>query len=177
MQSLLGDSKRWWAVPSASGSGETQTPHVGIKATEKGISTNLVIYSTRRTYEINLIEGGKPEARVGFWFPDEEARQAAKQAQVEIKPQRVENERYTIKGSAPWKPVRVWDDSTRTFIELPPESRVTTLPVLFVTDQGKRELVNYGVQWPLITVGRLFEKSELVLGTGWDQERVEIRRQ
>jgi type IV secretion system protein VirB9 len=173
---FLGDSVRWWAIPSTGGSKEQSTPHVIVKVREKGISTNLIITTDRRFYELNLIEGGKPESRVGFWYPEEEAALAAKQVQVEIKPQRVEHERYSVKGSYPWTPRRVYDDGTRTFLELPPESRVTSLPVLFVTDQGKKELVNYGVQWPLITVGRLFEKAELVLGTGWGQERVEIRR-
>jgi type IV secretion system protein VirB9 len=170
-QVLLGDSKRWFAIPSSHGTKNTVTPHVGIKPTEKGIVSNLVVYTDRRTYQFELIEGGKGE-RIGFLYPDEEQ----KVMRVEVKPQAIENESYTISGTAPWKPVRVVDDGTRTLITLPESVRVTEMPVLFDVSNGNESLVNYSVRWPVLTVGRILTRGRLVIGTGWKRQQVEIRQ-
>lgn len=169
-QRLVGDS-RWWAIPSVSGHKEALTPHVGVKPTAKGIRSNLLILTNRRTYQLELVEGGKGE-RTGFLYPEE--RKPVQRAIEVVQP--VTYEGYIVKGMYPWTPRRVWDDGSRTFIELPPESRVTDLPVLYITSNGKDELCNYAVQWPLLTVGRLITKAALVIGTGWKQQRVTITR-
>lgn len=173
MQVLLGDAKRWHAVQSSHGNKNALTPHVGVKPTEKGISTNLVVYTDKRLYLIELAEGGKGE-RVGFLYPDEKQ---PKVQRVEVSPHAVEIERYSMSGNAPWRPVRVWDDNTRVMIELAPDVRTSELPVLFITTNGRDELVNFVVKENIIVVGKLFERAALVSSGREKQERVIIQRE
>ena len=42
-----GDSERWLVTPASSGDPRNPTPHLAIKPTAGGISTNLTIYTTR----------------------------------------------------------------------------------------------------------------------------------
>ena len=42
---------------------------------------------------------------------------------------------------------------------------------------GKQEMVNYRVKGDMYTVDRLFDRAQLVLGTGKKAEKVEIIRE
>src|SRR5207245_8802323 len=76
-----------------------------------------------------------------------------------------------------WKPVRVFDDGTHAYIQMPATMRVTEAPALLVqTRTGDAELVNYRLRQPYYVVDRLFETALLITGVGNHQERVTIRR-
>jgi type IV secretion system protein VirB9 len=185
---ILGDNERWLAVESSSGKGEQRTPHVVVKPTTKGIKTNLVVTTDQHIYDINLVEGGKVEPRVGFWFPAEEfkreqqrdaaiQKQQQEQAKQVTQPPPPRNERYSIAGDFLWTPKKAWDDGQRTYLELASEAKTVPLPVLYDTSAGKNELVNYVVRDNMFIVGRLFDEAALVLGTGWGQQKVTIKRE
>jgi type IV secretion system protein VirB9 len=193
----LGDSTRWLASPAFSGDRDTLTPHVLVKPTEFGIATNAIITTSRRTYYLALASPVKPTIhvrRVKFYYPNDLVQQAngvfrAKAAERKrdqdttvARLSRVAvdslNFNYQVDGAdVPWKPVRVFDDGTRVFIQMPEAMRVTDAPALLVkTRAGDTALVNYRLRQPYYVVDKLFETAVLVVGVGRQQERVTIRR-
>jgi len=74
---------------------------------------------------------------------------------------------YDIIGDSPnWRPIRVFDDGKKVFIQFPKTVSVSEAPPLFVTDKkGKQsKLVNYRVRGEYYIVDRLFDAAELRLG-------------
>ena len=192
----LGDSNRWLASPAFSGDGEGLTPHVLVKPTELGIATNAVITTTRRTYYLGLVSrtDAAHVRRVKFYYPQDLVQQAngifranAMQRQQDQRttiarlprfaPEAL-NFSYQIEGDGvPWKPVRVFDDGTHVYIQMPQAMRVTEAPALLVqTRTGDAALVNYRLRQPYYVVDKLFETALLITGVGKHQERVTIRR-
>jgi type IV secretion system protein TrbG len=195
----LGDTGRWLVSPAFSGDRETLTPHVLVKPTDYGIATNAVITTTRRTYYLALVSSGKTEAtphvrRVKFYYPQDLVQQANASFRAKAAQQKQEQERtvarvsrvaldalhfgYQVDGDAvPWKPVRVFDDGTHVYIQMPEAMRVTEAPALFVhTRAGDVALVNYRLRQQYYVVDKLFDSAVLLLGVGDRQERVTIRR-
>jgi len=85
---------------------------------------------------------------------------------------------YRISGDKPdWRPVRVFDDGVRTFIEFPESiARGEMPPVFVIGDNGEGELVNYRVAGRHIIVDRLFGEAELRMGDRRSEQRVRITR-
>jgi type IV secretion system protein TrbG len=76
------------------------------------------------------------------------------------------------------KPVRVFDDGEKTFIQISRETQTREAPVLVVLgSNGKQEMVNYRVKGDMYIVDRLFDRAELILGTGKKAQKVEIERE
>ena len=74
--------------------------------------------------------------------------------------------RYEITGDdPPWRPVRVFDDQRKVYIQFPSGLVQGEAPPLFVVGQdGDAELVNYRVRGTYYIVDRLFAAAELRLG-------------
>src|SRR5438094_2126561 len=193
----LGDSNRWLASPAFSGDRETLTPHVLIKPTEFGIATNAVITTTRRTYYVALVSPAKPGTharRVKFYYPQDLLDQAngvfrakATQRQRDDQTTVARMSRVAVDSlyfdyqieakDVPWKPVRVFDDGTHVYIQMPEAMRVTEAPALLVqTRTGDSALVNYRLRQNYYVVDKLFDTAVLITGVGNHQERVTIRR-
>ena len=76
------------------------------------------------------------------------------------------------------EPVRVFDDGKKTYIQISQAARNREAPVLVVIGaDGKQEMVNYRVKDDMYIVDRLFEKAELILGSGKKARKVEIDRE
>lgn len=193
----LGDSTRWLASPAFSGDRDTLTPHVLVKPTEFGISTNAVITTSRRTYYLALVSPTKPGTharRVKFYYPQDLVQQANGVFRAKAAERRRDQEttvarlsrvavdslnfNYQVEGAnVPWKPVRVFDDGTHVYIQMPEAMRVTDAPALLVhTRTGDTALVNYRLRQQYYVVDKLFDTAVLVMGVGSNQERVTIRR-
>jgi type IV secretion system protein VirB9 len=192
----IGDSVRWHISPAMYGSGEQATSVIILKPQVPGLDTNLLITTDRRAYYLRLVS--KPEdyvARVAFEYPDDDSNRrwqqheldqqvAARQAQrsTEVLPAMIAVEKmnfdYKVKGGDEHiRPVRVFDDGAKTFIQMPPEIQHREAPVLVVigTD-GKGEMTNYRVKDQTYIVDRLFDRANLVLGSGKKAQKVEITR-
>lgn len=192
----IGDSVRWHISPAMYGTGEQATSVIVLKPQVPGLDTNLLITTDRRAYYLRLVS--KPEdyvARVAFEYPDDENNRrwqqhdmeqqlAARQAQhsAEVLPAMLAVEKmnfdYKVKGGDEhMRPVRVFDDGAKTFIQMPPEIQHREAPVLVVigTD-GKGEMTNYRVKDQTYIVDRLFDRANLVLGSGKKAQKVEISR-
>ena len=175
-----GDTVRWMVGDTTSGTGANEQVHILIKPLADGISTNLVILTSRRTYYVEL------EARSGNYMPAiawhyEKGFAAAQIPQTTATIQyaalggtaRVDgpdletlNFSYKIKGDRPaWRPIRAFDDGMKVFIQFPQTITKSEAPPLFVeTESGESSLVNYRVKGRYYVVDRLFERGELRLG-------------
>lgn len=70
---------------------------------------------------------------------------------------------YSISGSAPFRPVMVFDDGKFTYFKMPPE--LQELPALFAEIDGQDfALVNYHIKGDYMVVQRLLEVAVLKLG-------------
>lgn len=192
----LGDSVRWQVEPAISGAGPYMVQHLIVKPLDVGLDTSLVVATNLRTYHIRLrSHRTQYMPRVGFIYPDQAAAkwaalQRAQAAQRQTKTMPATGEylgdlsfKYTIKGDAPWKPVRVYNDGVKTIIEMPKEITQTEAPTLMaIRDSGSmfkkddQVLVNYRVQGNRYIVDSVFERAILIAGVGAGQKKVTIER-
>ncbi len=194
----LGDGVRWQVTPATQGSGEATTTHVMIKPTDIGLVTDLVITTDRRAYTIQLVSRRMDwMPRVSFYYPDDvqakwksyQARQASlREAALKAEPEpsaaRLDFG-YEISGDHPaWRPIRVYSNGAKTYIEFPAEIAHGDLPALVALgDDGglftepSQQLVNYRYVNHRFEVDKLLDRAALVSGVGWDQVTVKITRQ
>jgi type IV secretion system protein VirB9 len=187
-----GDSERWLVTPAASGDPRNPTPHLAIKPTAGGISTNLTIYTTRHIYHLMLrSRAGHEMQEVAFYYPDELEQAmrdadhaAAKAREPSSQPDGVVatldpgdlNFSYAVSGpKAPWKPIRAFDDGTHVYIQMPAGMKSSEAPALMVAAGDGSEMVNYRVRGDYYVVDKLFDQAVLVSGVGRAQDRVSIR--
>ena len=176
---ISGDTVRWDATTTEAGSGADQTTIVVIKPKEPDISTNMLITTNRHIYNVVVSSGDdadSPFMPVVSWnYPYDQARAQAAQQAVVQKARDVEepikvnpaNLHFAYKvsgGNYPWTPLRVFDNGTKTFIEMSPTMKSYDAPALFVLDGGKPEMVNYRVKGDYYIVDRLFVKAQLRVG-------------
>jgi P-type conjugative transfer protein TrbG len=191
----IGDSVRWIISPAMYGAGDKATPVIILKPQTPGLDTNLLITTDRRAYYIRLIS--RPEdyvARVAFAYPEDDGRKwqqqlAAQQAVAKQEKHAAEvphamiavehmNFEYVIHGGDEHiRPARVFDDGAKTYIQMPPDIQHREAPVLLVVgNDGKGEMTNYRVKDQTYIVDRVFDRADLMLGSGKKALKVEISR-
>lgn len=165
-----GDTARWVIGDTSSGAGAARRVHVLVKPTAADLATNLVINTDRRTYHLELRASPRTwQAQVSWTYPDvAPVFVLAPPASSAPRPDssRV-NRGYRIEGDHPvWRPIAVFDDGQRTFVEFGPDVVVEDLPPLYrIGADGKSaELINYHVEGRRIVAERLFDRAELRLG-------------
>jgi type IV secretion system protein VirB9 len=191
----IGDSVRWNLSPALYGSGASSTSVIVLKPQAPGLDTNLLITTDRRAYYPRLVS--KPDdyvARVAFAYPDDEENerkwqehlavqkeQQAKSTQIpELPPNAIEAMyfNYRLKGDDAIRPVRVFDDGKKTYIQISDAARNQEAPALVVIGpDSKQEMVNYRVKDNMYIVDRIFDRAELILGSGKKARKVEIDRE
>ena len=176
-----GDTARWIIGDTESGSGVTRRVHVLVKPSRADITTNLIITTDRRTYMVELRSGEKPYMPAVAWTyrqPAGSARQAIPATPV-IPAVAARNYRYSLTGSSnpPWKPVAVYDDGRRVYVEFPRGIVQGEMPPIFVIGpEGEAQIVNSRIYQHILIVDRLFGAAELRLGSGDHQQTVRIVR-
>jgi type IV secretion system protein VirB9 len=189
----LGDTVRWVVQPAVSAG---DTTHIIVRPREIGLDTSMVVTTDKRTYHMRL-RSHRTEymPRVRFsYIEDALAKWDAVKTETIAKrkadtiPETNEylgdlHFGYTLKGKARWKPVRVYNDSVKTIIEMPKAMAQTEAPTLMISrKQGrvfkKRELtiVNYRVQGSRYIVDSVFDTAVMIVGVGGNQERITITR-
>ncbi|QOF70749.1 P-type conjugative transfer protein TrbG [Aminobacter sp. SR38] len=175
-----GDTARWIIGDTESGSGITRRTHVLVKPTRADISTNLVITTDRRTYMIELRSGEKPYMPAVAWaYPKQPAGQRQAISTTPLIPAvAARNFRYGLTGDTPpWKPVSVYDDGRRVFVEFPRGIVQGEMPPLLVIGpDGEAQIANSRIYQHILIVDRLFGAAELRLGSGDRQQTVRIVR-
>ena len=175
-----GDTARWIIGDTESGSGVARRVHVLVKPTRPGITTNLVITTDRRTYMIELRAGENPYMPAVAWAypqPPASQRQAAPSAPI-IPAAAARNYRYRLGGdNPPWRPVSVYDDGRRVYVEFPRGIVQGEMPPIFVIGpEGEAQIANTRIYRNVLIVDRLFGAAELRLGSGKEQQTVRIVR-
>jgi len=175
-----GDTSRWIIGDTESGSGITRRVHVLVKPSRADISTNLIITTDRRAYMIELRAGEKPYMPAVSWaYPQPPAAkgQAAPATPV-IPAEAARNYRYALTGdNPPWKPVAVYDDGRRVYVEFPRGIVQGEMPPIFVIgSEGEAQIANSRIYQHILIVDRLFGAAELRLGGADRQQTVRIAR-
>ena len=174
-----GDTARWIIGDTESGSGTGRRVHVLVKPSRADISTNLVITTDRRSYMIELRADGKSYMPAVAWaYPTRPAERQTGPATPMIPGLAARNYRYGLKGDAPpWKPVAVYDDGRRVYVEFPRGIVQGEMPPIFIIGpDGEAEIANCRVYQNILIVDRLFGAAELRLGSGKRQQIVRIVR-
>lgn len=174
---VAGDTVRWVVGDTTSGGPNGERAHVLIKPISSGLSTNLMIATDRRTYHLELEStSGSYMAALSWTYPQDElaqlrsrnkrARASAEQTIARGMTLADLNFSYRIEGDRPnWRPIRVFDDGRRVFVQMPERIETTDAPPLFIVGPGgDAQLVNYRVRDNYYVVDRLFAKAELRLG-------------
>jgi len=171
------DTVQWIVDAVTAGEGADKRTIILVKPIVTGVETNMLIPTNRHVYHLLLRSDSQVYMPlVGFSYPFDEARAkedaVAAEAKVEksrekmtVPPEKLEFN-YRIKGSrVVWKPLRVFDDGTKTYIEMAPERQSWEAPALFVMEGKTPLLVNYRVKGDYYIVDRLFEHAQLRVGT------------
>lgn len=190
----FGDDARWKWTRSSFGSGESEAEVLLVKPTESGISTNVIVTSNERIYTI-LLKAAKHEWMPYISFHYREDSEKAN-AQYEARRQRVAYSStlsngmnvanldfgYKVSGdNVAWKPIRVYSDGTKTYIEF--NSIGNEAPV-FVELQSKggvfsdpeTKIVNNRFIGNKLVVDGIPKLSGLIVGVGKDQRMVTIEK-
>ena len=191
-----GDTARWTFIPGRSGPAGNEQIHVLVKPLMADISTNLVINTDRRTYNIDLMSSSKEfMPSVSFNYPldtmaawdvfiadkqkERNTMELLSDGEYKVNPEEL-HFNYEIRGKDDirWKPIRVWDDGIKTYIQFPSQSTIKSIEApVFVIFEGRREmLVNYRVARDMFIVDKVFTKAGLIAGIGAQQSRVVITR-
>ena len=194
-----GDTERWILGDTVSGEGDTERVHILVKPVESGLTTNLIITTTARTYRAELTSYRETYmAAVSWRYPREElislsktrkpaSKRSVGSAALSSGEDRLPvpsglsvdalNFRYRVEGDKPhWRPLRAFDDGRKVYIQFPARIDQGEAPPLFaVGTEGDNQLVNYRVKGRYYIVDRLFARAELRLGEK-DQQIVRIER-
>lgn len=189
----IGDTTRWIISLSTSGPTNNLISHVIIKPTDVNLKTTIAIFTDRRTYHLNLVSRKRDYMPiVGFDYVGDinnalnkyknaisQKNENSKFNVYDKKITKIDNLDfdYSIEGISEWKPVRVYNDGIKTYIQMPKEMQFKEAPILMVLDNAdKNQIVNYRLKNDKFIVDKLFNKAVLMLGVGSDQQIVKIEK-
>jgi type IV secretion system protein TrbG len=120
------------------------------------------------------------------------ARRAEAEAQVQADQQRKDriasatsnlDFNYRLTGDAAWKPVRVYNNGQKTYIDMPASLSTSDAPALLVIarpgsvfTKAQTRMVNYRLIGHSYVVDAVFDRAILVAGTGALAQRITIER-
>lgn len=184
----IGDTARWQVTVTKSGGRE----HIIVKPNDSNIETNAIVTTNRRVYHLRLVSTEDSfTPYVGFVYANEmlayqnqvkeekakeEHFKSISADEIEDKSISLENLNfnYEVRGSASWKPERVYDDGSKTYIKLPKRTHTGEMPILLVSKGGETVLVNYRTQKTAMIADGVFDEIILVLGVGKNKEQINI---
>ena len=171
-----GDTARWTIASTRAGTAPNESVILIVKPLEAGLETNMTITTNRRLYTVVLKSSEHTYMPlVGWLYPQDEAREreerklASEKADAQGEALSVEPEALNfncaITGSrVAWRPLRAYDDGSKTYLQMDPEMRNTEAPAIFVMDGKTPLLVNFRIKHSIYIVDRLFDKAQLRIG-------------
>lgn len=198
-----GDSARWVIDGAVVGKDDNRREHIIIKPKGAGLENTLFVATDRRSYSINLISHPTDNmGKVGFTYNDGVSSTQGPTGssggslysssidsdsalqEIDVVSDRDIlggnlNFEYNVDGDdVKWRPVRVYDDGIKTFIDFDPvKIQSREMPALMIYDTNALgAVVNYRVQRSRYIVDSLFDEAGLVLGVGRKQAKISIRR-
>ena len=173
-----GDTVRWQISPAKSGAAGAEVIHVVIKPLMPDISTNLLVMTDRRTYNLDLISSNSeyipsicfsyPQDVASEWEAFIAANRAAQKKETTLEASYAMSAEnlffgYKVSGKVDWKPVRVFDDGTKTYIQMPKKYRALEAPVVLFYEGKQQKLVNYRVKGELYIIDRLMSRKAVMI--------------
>lgn len=190
-----GDRVRWKIEFALQGSGSARTTHITIKPIDAGLATNLLIYTSVRSYSIKLIStqtNWTPLTR--FAYPDDQDQSwtkyqtatvgAAQRSAGTLAGSTSNIQFYKVSGDNPeWRPLHAYTDGMKTYIQFPASMAYGEAPALLgLNDDGglfhspSERALRYRPNGTLWTVDGVEPRLELVQGVGNHQTKVELTR-
>ncbi len=165
-----------WAVEKATING---VAHLYIKPTVDTNTTNMIIATNKRSYQIILNTSDWYNPMVTWNYGLEESAEINHQSGEENIFNRINgtvetlNFEYKIKGESSYKPVAVFDDGEKTFLKF--EKLPKRLPSLFLKEQGKKDIqmANYKISDNSYILDRIADEIEMRIS---DKEIIKIKR-
>ncbi|MCR4818846.1 MAG: TrbG/VirB9 family P-type conjugative transfer protein [Fretibacterium sp.] len=176
-----GDSVRWQFSPSQSMKNGLAVAHIVVKPSQPGISTNLLIHTDRRTYNLDFTSSENVEylRGVAFSYQDndltylfkrqEEKKQKSLEDEIQGPMSGVDlEELYTLyaitnTSKVDWSPEAVFDDGNKTYIRMP--ARFSETPAFYIVVDRKETMTNFRVKGRYYIVDRLFDKAYMKIGS------------
>lgn len=176
-----GDTARWRRATATTGSSDGEREVIYIKPTSIDLKTNLVINTTKRNYQINLVSDKVLYNPIIKWqYPQDDFIEqvnakkllAEKEAREEkITDPTALNYRYTLSTNKyHFSPDQVFNDKTKTYILL--KEDLQEMPSLYIKEGKNLLLVNYRKKGNYLIVDRLFDEAELRI----ENKKVMIKR-
>ena len=202
----LGDSTLWDAEVRVSGSEENPNVRVLIKPDAKATQTSLVGATDRRFYDVQLLKSDTDYTTVlAFTYPQDveaankariaklnaakaaaaaaarkktTAERARKSVTVDKKPVYVGklDFEYSITGRTKFKPIRVFNDGRKTYVDLPEGFQGERPVFLAAGTSSSDEIVNSRWSGNRLTIDRVVEAGTLVQGVGGRAQKIKITR-
>jgi type IV secretion system protein VirB9 len=173
---------RWEVNQGFSGTGKRGRPHVFLAVTKPGLTTSLVITTTRRTYYLDCRSVAKHRTRSIRWTYTDEP-QLAKPASPRLLPDPLVPQRYhvgyevtTSDPPPPWTVRTVVDNGAKTYLIFPPVLSSIEAPLVRAVGVNGPELINARQVGSVIVLDRIINRLELRLGTGKTAEVVTVQR-
>ncbi len=173
-----GDTARWTIAATLEGSGARARTVLLVKPLASGLDTDMMVTTNRRLYTILLHSSRSTYMPLVAWlYPQDVAREkaakvaAAKARASEEEPLTVAPDELNfdcrVRGpDVTWKPIRVYDDGSKTFLQMSPKLATGDAPAIFVMQKSTPMLVNFRVKHSIYIVDRLFDHAELRTGSG-----------
>ena len=121
-----GDTTRWIIDRSSAGAGALRREHVYVKPIKRGLSTNLIINTNQRTYQIHAVSGSRYNPMVS-WVVEtsrELFRRQLEEREIEnLMTVNAMNLHFDYKISErglSWSPTAVFDDGQKTYLKMKP---------------------------------------------------------
>lgn len=163
-----GDTSRWLIDTSSIGTPSNKITHIYVKPTQQGISTNLIINTDKRVYQLLLISGYNFNPIVSWSFPKTSAQlheDKLNKTYASIDPNKMDF-RYKISTRKyNWSPELIFNTEHKTYLKMKAAITNSELPAFFILDDDKKmTLVSYRFVKGYMVIDRLFEKAVLLLG-------------
>jgi len=171
-----GDTARWAIAATRSGAAPNEAVILIVKPLEADLETNMTITTNRRLYTVVLKSTDHTYMPlVGWLYPQDAAREREEHelAQVKIEAQAEPltvrpdelNFNCEVAGShVAWRPLRAYDDGSKTYLQMSPDMHNYEAPAIFVMDGKTPLLVNFRVKHSIYIIDRLFDKAQLRIG-------------
>lgn len=163
-----GDTTRWKIDTSTTGSMADRVTHIFVKPTQRGISTNLIVNTDKRTYQLLLVSGNHFNPMVSWITPKSDA-EIYKEKKIKtystINPRKLDFGYKVSNTDLKWSPAMVFSSENKTYLKMKPDIKNTELPAFFILDdENKMTLVSYRFVKGYLVVDRLFDKAVLIQG-------------
>jgi type IV secretion system protein TrbG len=163
-----GDTANWNLVHAVSGSGKTSQEHIFVKPLKAGLNTNLIITTNKRTYYLEIKSFNSTHmAGVSWNYPSNKMSEINNRKLGQNINLDHLNFEYEIVGNATYKPVTVFDDTEKTYIQFSPDiAQKEIAPLYLLSSENKAQLVNYrySPENHYYVVDCIFEAATLKMG-------------